>query len=62
MGLFFLYRRLHDVNIPPYVLFVVLLGYAGIIVLICLFCLKSAPDNRYGPNPYKKEEEKDLEK
>lgn len=60
--LFSLYvRRLHDANIPLYVLLFIfiLLGYLGVIVLFILLCLKSAPDNKYGVNSQKEKEWKE---
>lgn len=45
-------RRLHDSGKSGLFLLFYLLPFAGLIVLLVLFCLDSTPgENEYGPNP-----------
>jgi uncharacterized membrane protein YhaH (DUF805 family) len=45
-------RRLHDTGKSGWWLLIGLVPFAGVIILIVLFCLDSEPGtNAYGPNP-----------
>ncbi|HAK62107.1 MAG: DUF805 domain-containing protein [Pseudomonadota bacterium] len=45
-------RRLHDTDRSGWWLLIMLVPFAGVIVLLVFFCLEGTPGaNRFGPNP-----------
>jgi uncharacterized membrane protein YhaH (DUF805 family) len=51
-GLAVAFRRLHDTNRTAWWLLIILVPFAGWIVLLVFACLDSTPGaNKYGPNP-----------
>ncbi|MCE2615422.1 MAG: DUF805 domain-containing protein [Phocaeicola sp.] len=49
-------RRLHDSGHSGWNFFWSFFPFVGCLVLLYLVCLGSAPDNEYGPNPFKETE------
>ena len=52
------FRRLHDIGKSGWWILIVLIPLIGVIWFLVLMAGESVPDNEYGPNPKKTEEQK----